>query len=710
MRKLLVIWLLIGCFCAAQAQDAGSRLVIGKISPEGIALDKNWKFHVGDDIQWAKTNYNDSDWTVLNLSDPAPSFLAKTNGNICWLRLHISFDTTIANLPLSLLIRQYGASEVYVDGQLRQQYGRITTQKVVPFNPQNQPLPVDFSRQQDHVLTIRFICPPPSAVWFLNMPTIPPFSIRLQPIDTVISSLQKEQQAERVSFAVIGVLSVFALLFLFIYFFYKRQLLNLFFSIHYFSAALVMYILWYLQHGQQFGLTGYAWLEAGRGFFTRMAGFSVLTFILLALYHRIHPLMKWYLAYIPLSMFFIPLLPPGFGYLDIGHRFTDMLFMLYLGIVAFRRAHLKEWFIGILSFASFLVNVSFFLFFFWGIESSVGTLIYNFGLLPSMIIYLSLNYVQLNKSLEQQLVQVKVLSEENLRKEQEKQVILSQQNEMLEQQVTERTAALNHSLEELRSTQAQLIQREKMASLGELTAGIAHEIQNPLNFINNFSEVNKELLQEWREEQQKQERSEEITIDLLADVEQNTEKILLHGKRADSIVKSMLQHSRTSSGEKQPTDLNALADEYLRLSYHGMRVKDHSFNPVIEGNYDKSLGMINIVPQEIGQVLLNLLNNAFYAVQEKSRLLNGNFQPTVKLTTKKENNSAVVIVKDNGTGISQKIKEKIFQPFFTTKPTGEGTGLGLSLSYDIVKAHGGELKVVSKEKEGSEFTVELPVV
>jgi signal transduction histidine kinase len=270
---------------------------------------------------------------------------------------------------------------------------------------------------------------------------------------------------------------------------------------------------------------------------------------------------------------------------------------------------------------------------------------------------------------------------------------------------------LEATLSNLRSTQSQLIQSEKMASLGELTAGIAHEIQNPLNFVNNFSDVNGELLAEMKDELSR--GKIEGAIALANDVIENEKKINHHGKRADTIVKGMLQHSRSSNGIKEPTDINTLCEEYLRLAYHGLRAKDNSFNAITKTDLDNSIGKINIIPQDIGRVILNLINNAFYAVDEKKKdistasVQNG-YDPTVTLSTKKTNGKVEIKVNDNGNGIPQKVLDKIFQPFFTTKPTGQGTGLGLSLSYDIVKAHGGELKVETKEGVGSVFVIALP--
>jgi len=260
---------------------------------------------------------------------------------------------------------------------------------------------------------------------------------------------------------------------------------------------------------------------------------------------------------------------------------------------------------------------------------------------------------------------------------------------------------------DLKNTQSQLIQSEKMASLGELTAGIAHEIQNPLNFVNNFSEVSMELMDEMEVEIGKGDLEEAKTI--ANDIKQNLEKINYHGKRADSIVKGMLQHSRAGNNVKELTDINVLADEYLRLAYHGLRAKDKSFNAELETHFDANLPKINVIPQDVGRVLLNLFTNAFYATHQKQKTAKGEYKPSVSVTTAIKNEIVEITVKDNGMGIPDAIKDKIMQPFFTTKPTGEGTGLGLSLSYDIiVKSHGGTISIDSKENEYTIFTIRLP--
>ncbi|MEP6711539.1 MAG: ATP-binding protein, partial [Ferruginibacter sp.] len=318
----------------------------------------------------------------------------------------------------------------------------------------------------------------------------------------------------------------------------------------------------------------------------------------------------------------------------------------------------------------------------------------------SLLVYVSIRFREIIREVRENAQQVMQVTEEK------RQQALNQQK-ILEQEVKRQTADLTETLQNLKSTQAQLIQSEKMASLGELTAGIAHEIQNPLNFVNNFSEVNKELLLEMKDEIDKGNINEvkSIADDLIS----NQEKINHHGKRADAIVKGMMQHSQVSTGQKESADINALADEYLRLSFHGIRAKDKSFNATLETDFDTSIGKINIVPQDIGKVLLNLYNNVFYAVNEKAKQQPNGYEPVISVTTKKLNDKVEIRVKDNGIGIPQNILDKIFQPFFTTKPTGQGTGLGLSLAYDIItKEHNGTIKAESKEGESSTFIIQLP--
>jgi two-component system NtrC family sensor kinase len=309
------------------------------------------------------------------------------------------------------------------------------------------------------------------------------------------------------------------------------------------------------------------------------------------------------------------------------------------------------------------------------------------------------------------------------RNEEEQNRMMAAMKVNLESEVKQRTAELTQqkeelqqALAELKSTQAQLVQQEKMASLGELTAGIAHEIQNPLNFVNNFSEVSIELLDELKEDilSKLPDETKEEADDIINDLTQNLSKINQHGKRADAIVKGMLQHSRASTSKKEPTDINALADEYLRLSYHGLRAKDKSFNAGMRTSFDETIGNVDAMAQDLGRVLLNLYNNSFYSVAEKKKLKGEGYEPMVNVATKhvtlaNGHNAVEITVSDNGMGIPQKVLDKIYQPFFTTKPTGQGTGLGLSMSYDIItKAHNGELKVDTAEGEYAKFTITIP--
>jgi len=498
------------------------------------------------------------------------------------------------------------------------------------------------------------------------------------------------------------------LLFLMIFIFSPRQPMNLFFSL--FNICLVLMIL-----GTQFIENSN--LDIANNIVSRLIGVNILLFILHAL-ERIKPFYYWFIA----IMLFVDLpLSIVFGgersiFSEIFHiAFT--VICIFQMIAAFRNRNAGDWLIGMVAFAVVAINMISLLDFFFNIPvvSIAAMGIIPFIITVSVVIYLALRYGRTNKFLQLQLLRVQVLSEENLRSEMEKQQMLASQNEMLENQVSERTTELVHSLNDLKAVQAQLIQSEKMASLGELTAGIAHEIQNPLNFINNFSDVNAELIEEMKEQLVSGNGQEAIII--ADDIKENELKINYHGKRADAIVKGMLQHSRSSVGLKELTDINKLTDEYFRLAYHGLRAKDKSFNATIKTDFNETIGQVNIIPQDIGRVILNLITNAFYAVGEKKEqqpegLPTGQagYEPTVCVSTKKIIDKVLISVKDNGNGIPQKILDKIFQPFFTTKPAGQGTGLGLSLAYDIIRAHGGELKVETQEGEGSIFIIQLPVV
>ena len=492
---------------------------------------------------------------------------------------------------------------------------------------------------------------------------------------------------------------VLGVLFLSLFIFYPRQRLNLFFSLYNISVAYMILSIQFFKTLPN---------DPVQSFFSRLAGMNILLFILFAL-DRMKPFFWWYIGYILCIDFPLNILFPKqyFVFNEIGHILFSLI-CLSLAFRAFRNKKPGDWLIGFVALAVVFNNMKFILFEAGNIPVGLGAIaaIPQFITTISVVIYLALRYGRANTSLEHQLKQVRILSEANLKTEKEKHEILEAQNETLEKQVAERTGALSKSLNDLKSAQTQLIQSEKMASLGELTAGIAHEIQNPLNFVNNFSEVNTELIDEAGQEINS--GNIDKVKSLLINIKDNEQKINHHGKRADSIVKGMLQHSRSSTGAKEPTDINALVDEYLRLSYFGLRAKDNLLNVTLKTDLDKSIGKINIIPQDIGRVLLNIYTNAFYAIAEKKKLIKEGYEPTVSVITKKALNQVSIIVNDNGYGIHKKVIDKIFQPFFTTKPTGQGTGLGLSLSYDIIKAHGGEIKLDTKEGEFTEFIITLP--
>lgn len=374
---------------------------------------------------------------------------------------------------------------------------------------------------------------------------------------------------------------------------------------------------------------------------------------------------------------------------------------------------------------------------FFLVGATITSLCYS-GILPYN--YFTLNAVILGICIENLLLafalanRINIYREESakaqalaMQRSEENEALIREQNKDLEEKVRERTTELETSLAILKATQTQLIQSEKLASLGELTAGIAHEIQNPLNFVNNFAELSVDLVKDLKEELNKPDKDDTYIDELFDDLSQNQEKINHHGKRASSIVKGMLEHSRTSTGVKELTDINKLADEYLRLSYHGLRAKDKTFNAAFKTDFQDNLPKIAIIPQDIGRVLMNLINNAFYAVNQRkknvgevsnaveknvgevSNLADVGYVGTVTVSTQYIDNQIIIKIKDNGTGMPKSVKAKIFQPFFTTKPTGEGTGLGLSLSYDIItKGHDGSLEVESTEGVGTEFIIRLP--
>jgi signal transduction histidine kinase len=422
---------------------------------------------------------------------------------------------------------------------------------------------------------------------------------------------------------------------------------------------------------------------------------------------RLNTIFKWVTAFWVICVVVtvtLTIVTHRIGFIEVHYIFLLLFFIYLIRIAFFKSILVRFYLVGALWLIAFSVLGLLWQAFDWKLPFNP----WPTGQIGQILIYAAgLAYkVRLN---EKARVQAELIKQRNVEL-----AALYEESTKQKEEIEVQKKNAEEALVELKAAQAQLIQNEKMASLGELTAGIAHEIQNPLNFVNNFSEVNTELIEEMKTELKAGNNDGAIAI--ANDIAENEQKINHHGKRADAIVKGMLQHSRSSSGVKEPTDINALADEYLRLAYHGLRAKDKSFNATMKTDYDETIGNINIIPQDIGRAILNLITNAFYAVTEKNASIlrqtqdsaGQQYEPTVSVSTKKLNGKVEIKVMDNGNGIPQKVLDKIFQPFFTTKPTGQGTGLGLSLSYDIItKGHNGELKVETKEGEGSGFIIQL---
>jgi signal transduction histidine kinase len=717
---LAIIWLSLPNNLLAQTTEV---IKIDSLPKDGILLDKGWKYYSGDNPDYANADYDDRDWQpidpTMNVEDLPP--VIRTG--IGWIRLHVSKGVDIRGVPLALLINQYVASEIYVNGQLAYSFGNISfdPDQIVAYNPaakspiRGKPYAMPSIDESDIVLAIRFAVPP-NIHYVIGANSSPLVLLRLTTVNAAFDQVWKNERYIPINNIFrVGAYIILAVLHLafFIYNPNKKAYLFFFlFAIFYIPADILQFNLPYEVKGIQIVTMVYyaLWQISG-------------LFLMTALYLLLNQKMGW--------IYWTLVIATLIGFFWFNWVFSTLIVQNLVGLELVRTClkalKLKtrgSWILatGALSYlifnGAFVVGVQFGLDYWYFPLSDIhilADLLYVISALSIPVattIYIALDFAFTSHVLQDKLIEVQKLSELTIEQEKEKQVILSSVNETLEKQVTERTYELRESLENLKATQSQLIQSEKMASLGELTAGIAHEIQNPLNFVNNFAEINKELIRDLKSEI-KNGKLDEVNA-LADDIEANEEKINFHGKRADAIVKSMLQHSRSSSGKRELTDINALCDEYLRLAYHGYRAKDKSFNAKFEIHLDPSLPKVNVVAQDIGRVVLNLINNAFYVVNEKAKQSIDGYEPTVTVSTSFLSPSGgkgevKISIKDNGNGIPDSIKEKIFQPFFTTKPTGQGTGLGLSMSYDIVKAHGGEFKVETKEGEGSEFIITLIV-
>ena len=680
-----------------------------------IPIDSLWLFHPGNDEP--RDAAKDSGWelanTILLTNDKGVPLKEWGFG---WYQKTFDVPVAFRGKAVALRMGHYGASEIFLDGKLIQRYGEVgnSVKDEKIFVPR-VPVIIFLDSQSSHTLSVQYSNMHAAIPYYGN--TNIGFRLFMAPADVYPQSETSNIPTLPISASIMFLFCVF---FLFVYLFYPKRLASLITMILLlnFSALFV---------GVYITVTKSEWEPLRRAFvFGQIAKWcnSLLPLLVLyALYYNSKMPRRSIIVILAMVICAFAVFYPQFGKIIapiLILAYFELYRMIILGI---RRKKPGFW---ILLVGSMIQQAGYFLIiediFHWFPYMTprvllITMIIPQLGVPLTYALQFAWEFGRANRDLRLQLVQVKTLSETTLRQEQEKQEMLTQQKDKLEIMVTDRTSDLSHqkealqkTLKNLESTQAQLIQSEKMASLGELTAGIAHEIQNPLNFINNFSEVNKELIEELKAERvkPKPERNDQLEEEILNNVINNGEKISHHGKRADAIVKGMLLHSQSSKGKKEPTDINALADEYLRLAYHGLRAKDKSFNAGLQTGFDPSVGNINLVPQDIGRVLLNLYNNAFYAVNEKRKRQTEKYEPAISVTTRRTGDKLSISVKDNGNGIPQKVLDKIFQPFFTTKPTGEGTGLGLSLSYDIIKAHGGEIKVTSHEGDGTEFQVLIP--
>ena len=689
---------------------------IDSLPTNGVILETNWKWHLGDHPAWARANLNDARWDTLTPTRDIALLPHLPSQGIGWLRLRLRIASSLRGKTVGLLIGQVGATELFLNGQLVAQAGRIGAQKQVAKGLVSQQIPsITLGADSLQLLAIRYAF---STQRLFSQPRYPFLIIQVVSAERAQQSRSTDVANLVVGSTLFGIFLALGFLQLLLFIASPRQRaalnLGLFLvtqGITYFIATRVLMDLLdvtrvalvndYLELVFAGAITGsaYCYLRGMYQYFNQPKGVAFYLTAVLAL--ATIPI-ALFSAYASLAYFVLSLLVPWLDILRVGYlalkqqKAGAQLFTITHGLlVGVFIVYTVAAFIP--SFRSLLGDFFNYLF-----------IITFLGLALTVTLLVSTERARANRLLLKQLIDLENLSQKAIRQEQEKQQLLATQNERLEEQVEARTAQLSQSLTELKSTQAQLIQKEKLASLGELTAGIAHEIQNPLNFVNNFSEVSAELVDDLELELNKGDMDEVKAI--TGDLRQNLHKIHHHGGKASAIVKAMLEHARTATGDLQSTNLNALVDEYLRLAYQGWRAKDKDFTCEVTTHFDSSVGPVTLIPQELGRVLLNLLNNAFYAVLERGKQRDvADYRPTVQVSTQREEGQVMIQVEDNGTGISDSVKAKIFQPFFTTKPTGEGTGLGLSLSYDIVtKGHGGILTLESQEGHGTTFTILLP--
>jgi len=710
MKKIVLVICFLIPFIALPASNTGTMFNLDKIHQNGISLDKGWKFHAGDNAEWAKPGIDDSNWANIDPSKDIYYLLQVRKAETCWLRLKLSVDPFLFNKTLGMTVYQTGISDIYLNGKLIYHLGSTdkgSQNESVRLYDQQLSLKLDTGGIQE--IAVRFRCSKNDMIINYLTPNYC-FKLVLNNVNELLGIFMAETNSYLVKDIILIALYIFlGVMSFFLYFSYRIQQAYLIFGYYCFTSIIqaLLRIPTYAIKPVSLSLASTCFL------LSHIVSLIALVLLLVGLY-KLYSQKKSVLFYfiifyavstLPVFIFFYP-------WSNIYAVAIGLLVCIDALIINFKAAingFSNAWVLFITFLIFFVMFVSFMLIAASG-NINLGLNIAALSLLVipfGLSIFLANEFARTGRDLQTRIVEVEQLSEKTILQEQEKQQILASQNETLEKQVSERTAELNQSLHHLKATQNQLIQSEKMASLGELTAGIAHEIQNPLNFVNNFSEVNREMIDELKDELKDGNVEEALAI--ADEIKQNEEIINHHGKRADGIVKGMLEHSRIGRRQKEPADINALAAEYMRLSYNALKAKDKDFEAGMVTQLDPALPKVEVILQDIGRVMLNLFNNAFYAVNQKKKAVGDNYNPEVSVSTSVENGQVIIKVRDNGVGMTDYVKEKIMQPFFTTKPTGEGTGLGLSLTYDmVVKGHGGSIQVNSTEGEGSEFIITLP--
>ena len=728
--KTILLFLIVGInFCSAQDTTLVlSPSMFDKTYQEiWLAPKEGWLYKSGNDTIWARKEIDLTGWrafkpTELSVKD------ADQNGRLeGWFRIKIKLDNGFTSMPLFMEMGSWMATDLYIDGK----YIASTGSTGINGKPYEEhkwiaeidpTFPVPLLGGQEYILALHVV----DFVSDFNYRQLKSQSIQAATanLNVLININGPNSQPVSISFRLkwiafqyvcLAVCAILCILFWLLLFQNKKESILLSIALYATFFTLANYCRIHVDTTYGLSFISVSLYSYAAGLFGGLFGVMGIIFIS----NLLKKVLTAPLKIIFFSIFFCTLLTTTFPNQPLILVSVVLMIIPIIYLISTSYSKLKG--------AQWAVVVGLGLTLTWAILFTYNGVKYQHDTFPfpffyiylgglylsfplSLLVYVSIRFKEILTDIQNKAQQVVLLSVE-------KRENAIKQQRILEEEVAKQTIEIRTAFEYLKSTQSQLIQSEKMASLGELTAGIAHEIQNPLNFVNNFSEVNTELIAEMKAEIEKG-NYDEVKA-LAKDVEENEQKINHHGKRAGDIVKGMLQHSRTSSGVKEPTNINTLADEYLRLAYHGLRAKDKSFNANMKTDFDESIGNITVVPQDIGRVILNLITNAFYAVTEKQKHASTSsagqpFEPTVSVSThhslsSREGRGEVIIkVKDNGNGIPQKILDKIFQPFFTTKPTGQGTGLGLSLSYDIVKAHGGELRVETREGVGSEFVISIP--